>query len=144
MPPAISPERNLPPLPGPVASAFDAYPPAIRRKAMAIRKLIFETAARTAGVGRLTETLKWGEPAYLTEASRSGTTIRLGWKAARPDELGIFVHCQTTLIANFRRLYAGELQFDGNRAIVLERQARLPGTILRDCIRRALTYHLRD
>ncbi len=144
MPSAIAPDRSLPPLPTPVASAFDAYPPAIRRKAMAIRKLIFETAARTDGVGQLTETLKWGEPAYLTEASRSGTTIRLGWKVARPDELGIFVHCQTTLVASFRRLYADDLQFEGNRAIVLERQSRLPTNVLRDCIRRALTYHLRD
>lgn len=43
-----------------------------------MRRLIVATAAETSGVGPLTEMLKWGEPAYLTEATVSGSTIRLG------------------------------------------------------------------
>ena len=65
----------------PVAAAYRSFPPAARRCLERIRALIFETAAALDGVGPITETLKWGEPAYLTERSRSGTTVRLGWKA---------------------------------------------------------------
>ena len=49
-----------------VAQAFAAYPPAMRRKLLALRELIFKTAASTKGVGKLEETLRWGEPAYIT------------------------------------------------------------------------------
>ncbi|MHA1572057.1 MAG: DUF1801 domain-containing protein, partial [Alphaproteobacteria bacterium] len=60
-----------------VAAVFDAYPAALRRRLMALRQLIFETAALSEGVGPLTETLKWGQPSYLTQQSGSGTTIRI-------------------------------------------------------------------
>jgi len=40
-----------------VASVFKAYPPDLRAKLMALRELVFDTAARFLGVGRLTETL---------------------------------------------------------------------------------------
>ena len=60
-----------------VASVFKAYPPRIRAKLMALRELVFDTARRTGGVGPLTETLKWGQPSYLTEATGSGTTVRI-------------------------------------------------------------------
>ena len=60
-----------------VASLFKAYPPAVRTRLMALRDLVLDTAARTTGVGRLTETLKWGQPSYLTEETRSGTTVRI-------------------------------------------------------------------
>ncbi len=36
-----------------VAAVFDAYPPAVRAKLLALRKLIFDTARRTDGVGSL-------------------------------------------------------------------------------------------
>jgi hypothetical protein len=43
-----------------VARVFEAYPPRMRRKLLALRRLIFDTAASTEGVGKLEETLKWG------------------------------------------------------------------------------------
>ena len=63
-----------------VAETFDSYPPNMRRALLALRSLIFETAASTDGVGVLEETLKWGEPAYLTSESRSGSTVRIAWQ----------------------------------------------------------------
>lgn len=129
------------PAPAQVAKIIAAYPPAARKKIQAVRKLILQAAAATDGVGPLTETLKWGEPAYLTEASKSGTTIRVAWKASKPEQFGIYVNCQTTLIGTFRRLYADDLGFEGNRAIVLKISDQLPLTILRDCIGKALSYH---
>ena len=60
-----------------VAAVFEAYPAAMRRRLLALRALVFDVAAKTEGVGRLTETLKWGQPSYLTEQTKSGTTVRI-------------------------------------------------------------------
>jgi hypothetical protein len=78
-----------------VGETFAAFPPSVRKKILALRRLIFETADATEGVGPITETLKWGQPSHLIEASRSGTTIRLGWKASAPTQYAMYVHCQT-------------------------------------------------
>ncbi len=64
------------PMPAGVAAAFSVFPDRVRARLLEVRDLIFETAASAGGVGPLTETLKWGEPAYLTEATGSGSTIR--------------------------------------------------------------------
>ena len=66
-----------PPAPANVQAVLDALPAAPRAYLGKLRALILATAAKTPGVGPLTETLKWGEPAYLTNATKSGTTIRL-------------------------------------------------------------------
>lgn len=60
-----------------VAAVFKAYPAALRQKLLELRALVFEVAAVSDGVGRLTETLKWGQPSYLLEETKSGTTIRI-------------------------------------------------------------------
>ena len=130
-----------PPLDQTVAQAFDAYPPNMRRKLLALRKLIFETAAATEGVGVLTETLKWGEPAYLTSASKSGSTIRVGWKKSAPKRYAMYFNCQTDLMDTFRTLFPDEFDFEGNRAIVFEESDRVPSDSLSVCIAAALTYH---
>lgn len=123
-----------------VAQAFDAFPPGIRRRLLTLRELVFHTAACTPGVGELQETLKWGEPAYLTPATRSASTVRLGWKKARPLEYALYFNCQTTLIDTFRTLFPNELRFEGNRAIVLRESDAVPADTLRFCIAAALTY----
>ena len=67
-----------PPIPQPVADVLARHPSPVRARLLDIRALIYSVATKTGGVGPLTETLKWGEPAYLTEASKSGTTISSG------------------------------------------------------------------
>lgn len=126
-----------------VAEVLDSYPRAIRARVLAVRSLIFETAAATEGVGELTETLKWGEPAYLTTKSKSGTTIRLGWKRAHPSRYAMYVHCQTNLVETFRSFAPAGVEFEGNRAIVFEERDAVPTGFLTACIASALTYHRR-
>jgi hypothetical protein len=123
-----------------VAAVFDSYSPAIRRKLLALRKLIFETAAKTDGVGDLEETLRWGQPSYLTSATKSGSTIRID--AIRGSETGYAVYfiCHTNLVGTFRELYAGELSFDGNRGILLDARTPVPAKELGHCVAMALTY----
>lgn len=124
-----------------VAEAFAELPLPARKKLLELRSLIFETAAKTPGVGPLEEALRWGEPSYLTTQTKSGTTIRIHWKARRPDRCALYVHCQTNLIEQFRELSLGSFDFEGNRAILFDVARPLPEKFLRECIRMALTYH---
>ena len=124
-----------------VAAVFASYPPQIRERLMRLRRMIFDTAAATEGVGELEETLKWGEPAYLTTLSKTGTTIRLGWKRADGPKYSMHFHCQTTLVGTFRRLYPEEFKYTGSRSIVFDANGGVPATQLADCIAQALTYH---
>ena len=124
-----------------VARAFAACPAAARTRLLALRELIFRTAGETSGVGELKETLKWGEPAYLTAASKSGSTIRIGWKKPHATQYAIYFNCQTRLVDTFRTLFPGEFRFEGNRAIVFEVADAVPTDSLALCIAAALTYH---
>lgn len=124
-----------------VAVVFNSYPAPARKKLLALRELIFRTAAATPGVGELEETLKWGEPAYLTTKSKSGSTVRIAWKKARPDEYAMYFNCQTTLVDTFRTVFARELRFEGNRAIVFSTAETLPADAVVFCVAAALTYH---
>jgi hypothetical protein len=126
-----------------VEETFGTYPPAIRKKLMALRKLIFKIATATPGVGSLEETLKWGEPAYLTSKSKSGSTIRIAWKNSRQSEYAMYFHCQTRLIETFRTLFPNEFRFEGNRAIIFDQDDDVPLDSLGFCIAAALTYHLK-
>lgn len=124
-----------------VARVLKSYPPGIRRKLLAVRALILKTAASTPGVGEIEETLKWGEPAYVTAVSKSGSTIRFGWKKSDVGRYAIYFNCQTTLIETFRTLFPKELRFEGNRAIILDESEPVPIETLAFCIGAALTYH---
>ncbi len=124
-----------------VEAVFAGYPVNKRRHLLALRELIFETAAEIDAVGALEETLKWGEPAYLTSQSKSGSTIRIGWKRSHPTKYALYFNCQTTLVDTFRTLFDGELEFEGNRAIVFDDDESMPIDATRQCIAAALTYH---
>lgn len=133
----------VPALPAHVGNVFATYPAPARKLLLAIRDMIYQTAAALPEAGRITETLKWGEPAYVTSAPKSGTTIRLAWSPKRPETAGVFVNCQTTLLDDWRKLYGGTLDLVGNREIRLPLGAPLPTDPIRHCIAMALTYHKR-
>jgi hypothetical protein len=126
-----------------VKGAFAAYPPSLRGRLMRLRALIFQTAASTPGVGPLLETLKWGQPSYLTAESGSGTTIRIDRVKARADRYALYVHCQTDLVATFRQLYPQSFAYDGNRSIMFALDDKIDEDALRHCVGLALTYHRR-
>ena len=95
-----------------------------------------------AGVGRLTETLKWGQPSYLTEQSGSGTTVRID-RLKPGDGYAVYFHCQSGLVGQFRELYPDAFKYEGKRAIVFDSSDRVPAKELRHCIALALTHHAR-
>jgi hypothetical protein len=125
-----------------VETVFGAYPSPVRSKLLALRRLIFDTADATDGVGALEETLKWGQPSYLTTESKSGSTIRIDQVKAEAGGYAVYFHCQTDLVESFRELYP-ELRYGGNRSILLDAGEKLPEKALRHCVALALTYHAR-
>ena len=124
-----------------VAQVFDSYPAPVRIKLLALRDLIFATAAKTQGVGALEETLKWGEPAYLTPHTKSGSTVRIAWKATRPLSYAIYFNCHTTLVETFKTLFPNDFEFEGNRAIIFDAEKSIDSETVGFCIAAALTYH---
>jgi hypothetical protein len=125
-----------------VDAVFNTYPTPLKTRLLALRRLIFETARTTAGVGALQETLKWGQPSYLTAATKSGSTVRIDQVKSAPDSYAIYFHCQTDLVETFRELYPTEFTYGGNRSILLNAKDKIPEPALRHCIALALTYHL--
>ncbi|WP_084029704.1 DUF1801 domain-containing protein [Bradyrhizobium sp. LMTR 3] len=125
-----------------VEAVFKAYPNPVRAKLLALRRLIYDTAKTTEGVGALEETLKWGQPSYLTTESKSGSTIRIDQVKDEAGRYAVYFHCQTDLVETFRELYP-ELRYGGNRSILLDAGEKLPAAALRHCVGLALTYHAR-
>jgi Domain of unknown function (DU1801) len=124
-----------------VAAVFAAYPVQTKKKLMRLRQLIFDVAAETEGVGLLQETLKWGQPSYVTAQTGSGSTIRIG-SMKSPGRYAMYFHCQTTLVDTFREIYRNTLKFEGNRGIVFDERDEIPEQELSHCVALALTYHL--
>ena len=120
-----------------VADKFESYPVDIRKKLLALRQLIFETALEN-DIHHLEETLKWGEPSYLAP---KGSTLRINSRAKSPNEYAMFFHCKTKLVDTFKEIYPSEFKYEGNRAIVFSLEDPLPINPLKHCIELSLTYH---
>lgn len=105
---------------------------------MQLRKWILETAEEIMDLEELEETLKWGEPSFLT---KNGSTIRMDWKAKSPDQYALYFSCSTSLVATFRAIYKNKFEFEGNRAIMFELNEELPEKEVKHCISMALRYH---
>jgi len=125
-----------------VKAVFDAYPVRLRSRLLALRGLIFD-AAKNADVGKVTETLKWGEPAYLPARPKVGTTIRLNAVKGSSERYLALFHCQTTLLSTFRELYPKDFVFEGERALVFSVDGKVPAEPFKHCVALALTYHKR-
>ncbi len=121
-----------------VAKVFRSYPDPMRQKLLYLRQLILDTVSEMEGAVQLEETLKWGEPSYLT---KNGSTVRLGWKKSKPNHYAMYFHCTTRLVETFKELYRDCLTFEGNRAIVFHENSKIPEDELKHCIKLSLTYH---
>lgn len=124
-----------------VLRAFQQVEPADRQILLDVRELIFEVAASDPRIDEIEETLRWGEPAYVTTKHKTGSTIRLGIEkgSGRP---ALFFNCKTTLVEEFRQKFGAELSYSKNRAILLDSELTELEPALNHCIAAALTYHL--
>ena len=124
-----------------VARVFDRYPRKMKQKLMKLRQLIFDVAAKTKNVCALEETLRWGEPAYLTAQTKSGSLIRIDIKKSDPSKYAMYFHCQTSLVDTFRTIFPDTFCYEKNRAIIFDENDHVPINELRACVAMALTYH---
>lgn len=129
------------PFPDPsVKAAFAAFPDDQRDGLLKLRQLILDTATKAAPqIGAVQETLKWGQPSYLTPETKSGTTIRLG--IPKSGGYAIYTHCQTSIMSEFETQFPDDFTFEGNRAIHFTTDQKIPTAKLEILINRALTYH---
>lgn len=124
-----------------VGEVFLKYPPAIREKLLYLREIVLELAKTTKGVGVIEETLKWGEPSYITSESGSGSTIRMHTVRGEPDKFALYFNCKTSLIDQFRQKFSTKLKFSGNRAIIFDLNEKFPLKEVKSCLVSALTYN---
>ncbi len=123
-----------------IAEIYDSYDPSARAGLLALRELILDTAASDDRVGKVEEALRWGQPAYLTPVTRSGTTLRVAPHKSAP--IALFVHCQTSLISDYSAEFPAQDRLDGTRAILFDDLSGIDPMRHGWLISRALTYHL--
>jgi hypothetical protein len=125
------------------SEAIALYTPQVKARLKELRQLVLKTAAKTEGVGRVEEALKWGQPSFLTPETGSGSTIRIDGLRKETDRCAMYFHCQSGLIDLFKERYGKALKYEGNRALIFDVKEELPTEILGHCISLALTHHLR-
>lgn len=121
-----------------VETVFNNYPKGVQPKIEALQKLIIETAEETDAIEYLEETLKWGEPSYITKI---GSTLRIDWKPKAPDQYAMYFKCTSKLVPSFKEKFGDLFEYENTRAIVFKMDDQVPKAELKQCIKAALTYH---
>jgi len=121
-----------------VQAKFESYPRLVKSKMLKLRKLVLSAGKEIDGLDKMEETLKWGEPSYLT---KQGSTLRMDWKKNKPDQYALYFKCTSKLIPTFKRVYKDLFSYEGNRAIVFQLKQSIPEAELKRCITAGLTYH---
>ena len=103
-----------------------------------LRELIIEVAKEIEAIASLQETLKWGEPSYLT---KNGSTIRIDWKSKYPNQYAMYFKCTSRLVETFKTIFKDAFKFEEKRAIIFTMDEKIPTKELKFCIKAALTYH---
>jgi len=121
-----------------VKKVFNKYPPSVKPQMLSLRELVIETAREIEGLDKLEETLKWGEPSYLT---KNGSTLRMDWKAKAPEQYALYFKCTSKLVETFKEVHGDVFKYEKTRALVFSLNDKLPKKELKSCIKAALTYH---
>lgn len=67
----------------------------------------------------------------------------MGWSKKAPETVGLYVHCQSTLVSEWREIYAETFVFVGNRGVLIPIDKPIPKTAVHQMAAMALTYHTR-
>ncbi len=115
-----------------VREKFNSYPKKVQTQLLELRLLILNSG------NDIEETLKWGEPSYL---SPHGSTVRLDYKVKNPDHYALYFNCKSKLVDTFKELYGDTFKYEGNRALVFELNEKINQQALQHCISLSLNYH---
>jgi hypothetical protein len=121
-----------------VEVVFKNYPKEVKQKMLQLRKLVLKTASEIEGLEKLEETLKWGEPSFVT---KHGSTLRMDWKEKAPDQYALYFKCTSKLVPTFKTVFTDKFNFEKNRAILFKLNEEIPQAELKQCIKMSLTYH---
>ncbi|MEM7654913.1 MAG: hypothetical protein AAF399_02195 [Bacteroidota bacterium] len=72
---------------------------------------------------------------------KKGSTLRMDWKPAKPDQYALYFKCTSLLVSTFQELYPDTFRYEKTRAIIFDLEEVVPEAELRHCISLALTYH---
>tara|TARA_R110002051_G_scaffold325867_1_gene432568 strand:+ start:107436 stop:107867 length:432 start_codon:yes stop_codon:yes gene_type:complete len=114
------------------------YPSFARSQMNYLRELIETTAQEIEDLHSLEETLKWGEPSFIT---KYGSTLRMDWKAKAPEQYALYFKCTSKLVTSFKQVFDEKFQYEGHRALIFKLEDEIPKTELKLCIKAALMYH---
>lgn len=115
-----------------------SYPDFVRGKMQFLRELVLETAIEIPEITNLEETLKWGEPSFLT---RTGSTLRMDWKKKAPEQYHMYFKCTSRLVETFKLVFGDLFTYEKNRAIIFQLEQEIPVLELKKCIKATLIYH---
>ncbi len=121
-----------------IDAVIQKYPSEVQNKLNALRKLVVTTAKSMDEFDTLEESLKWGEPSFTTKV---GSTLRMDWKEKAPDQYALYFSCSSRLVPTFRIAFEDVLEFEGNRAIILQLNDDINEAVIVQCIKAALRYH---
>lgn len=121
-----------------VDEIFTNYPDFVKDKMQQLRELVIETTEEIEGISNLEETLKWGEPSFVT---KNGSTLRMDWKEKTPNQYAMYFQCTSRLVDTFRLVFGNKFQYEGNRAIIFQINQKIPKEALKECIKATLNYH---
>lgn len=124
-----------------VEAAYRLPDETAREGLLLLRDMIFDIARGRPEIGQIEETLRWGQPAYLTPQTKAGTTLRLG--VPKSAGFALFVHCQSRLIPEYLTAYPMWDRVDGTRAVLFDQVTEIDPLRHGWLIEQALTYRLR-
>ena len=124
-----------------IEQKLKTYPRALAQRLRAVRALIFSIADGADIVGKIEESLKWGQISFATTHPKSGTPIRIDGHTDA-DTYSIYVPCSTSLIEDFRTHHPDMFAYHGNREIRLDLSQPMPEPELTLFLTAALTYYL--
>ena len=119
-------------------SKLDTYKPNVKPSITKLIKLIEEVAEKEPSINKLEQTLKWGEPSFITS---KGSTLRLDWKEKSPEIVSLYFKCTSLLVPTFKTVYGPKFNYENNRAIQLKLNDNWPEEELKVCIKATLLYH---
>lgn len=121
-----------------IEELYPTYSKKVKSKLIELKQLIRKVASESGNLS-IKEELKWGQLSFST---KDGTPIRID--RFSDNQVALLVHCQTTLVEDWRALFGGTLQFSKNRAILLSVEEELPTNQLSMCIEMAFNYHKKN
>ncbi len=117
---------------------LESYPDFVRDKLKDLRALVIETAEEIPEITDLEETLKWGEPSFVT---KTGSTLRMDWKEKTPNQYQMYFKCTSRLVETFKLMFGELFEYEKNRAIIFRLDQEIPAIELKKCIKATLMYH---